>query len=184
MEFYFDYLDTTITLSGTSDAQSMDDTFVIRTVFAETATETDVSGTMMQGDKLIRSSAETTFRWCNNTTCSETRDDVESGIIQDIGLVNHEFPGQGNPNYITFSVPVTNDFSVTHAQLVTPGSWWDVTFDMTNAILFSSAPSAVDSRSTLLNIFSLDYNPDQENTTQETISVELIFSNTAPDETP
>ncbi|NOX49561.1 MAG: hypothetical protein GXP16_03375, partial [Gammaproteobacteria bacterium] len=181
----YDYLDATFTLSGTADSANMDNSFVIRTVFSATASADDVTGTMQLGDKLIRTSTETQFSWCDDTNCSDVRSDVAGNLITEAKLVNYTYPGDGNPNYVPFVVPISNNLTVSHAQLTTPESWWEVTFDMTNAIQFSLKPESISNRPSLLEAFELVYEPDQQNAGQATaISAKLLFSAIEPNVSP
>ncbi len=168
MEFSYDYLDATFTLENTAGGATLDKTFTIRTVFVTEATADDVSGTMSRGDKLIKTSEETTFRWCNSSGCAATRTDVAEGLIQESKLVDYEFPGQGNPEYIPFSVPISPSFTVTYEELTAEGNVWVVDFDMTGAIVFATTPDALSTEPDLLASFELSYEPDQNNAGQET----------------
>lgn len=168
MEFNYDYLDATFTLENTGAANVLDKTFIIRTVFVTEATANDVSGTMIRGDKLIRTNSETSFRWCNTTSCSANRSDVAEGLIQESKLVNYEFPGQGNENYIPFTVPIEPTLTVTYDELTAEGNVWSVDFSMTNAIIFETAPNALTTESGLLESFELSYEPSGDNNGQQT----------------
>lgn len=180
MEFLYDYLDATFTLSGTN-GNAADGVFVIRTVFAKTATADDVTGTMQQGDKLYKMSSESNFKWCNLSTCSETRDAVSSNIIQDTDIVNYPQPDEGNPNYVPFVVPVSPVLTVSEADL-NGGLDWAVDFNMTNVVLFldGETPVAISTLSSAIDVihyFKLSYSPSSTGEDTDTdISVSLSYT--------
>lgn len=176
MEFNYDYLDATVKLSGTADT-NLDGIYIVRTVFVTRATAEDVNGEMQQGDKLLRKIGETQFRWCNTSGCSTTRSDVATGLIQETKLVEYIYPGQGNENYIPFTVPVDNELKLSYEKLTAEGNTWSVDFDMTNAIKWHQAPSTFNSEGSILSNFELDYIPDQQHGdgSQPEISVTLTI---------
>lgn len=171
MEFNYDYLDATVELEV--PGSPMAGTWVIRTVFVDTATSSDVDGTMHRGDKLVRRAEEATFEWCDRGACSSMRSDE---AIQEPKLVDYVYPGDGNLAYIPFAVPVSNELMLTGDELREGGGMWSAAFDMTGAVRFSSPPAAILSRSDLLESFELRYAPDQAHPDDHTtISVNLEF---------
>jgi hypothetical protein len=165
IELNFDYLDATVVLTGTS---GIDGTYIVRTVFGETAENGDVSGEMSRGDLLVRAEAETAFKWCNATTCSATRGDVKSGLIQDGRLSTYESPGQGNPFYAPYAIELKESVTVTHAEISDESKVWQTDFDLENAIGFSKAPSTFTSVAAMVSAFSLKYAPSRGGAPNET----------------
>ncbi len=158
MEFNFDYLDAEFTLTGTSGGGA-DDTWIVRTVYATTATADDVSGTMQKGDKLIKADGRTNFQWCNAGGCSDTRSAVASGIYQDAAIVGFSPPAQGNQNYVRFEVTLSTPLTPTFAQLDAGGITWVANFNVANAITFAATPATLGSRQAVLNAFQLEDDP-------------------------
>lgn len=174
MEFNYDYLDAELTIDPAVGPAA--GTYVVRTVFVTEATAPDVEGTMRRGDKLIRTPEEGSFRWCNSALCSESRDEVADGLIQVPRLVEYQHPGQGNPSYAPFVVPLSNQLQLSGDDLATAGSTWSLQFDMTDAALLSTPPAQLTSQSDLLAAFELSYEPDQQHAGETTaISAVLDF---------
>lgn len=164
MELSFNYLDAKISINN----GALDNTFVVRTVYVD-----DPDAAWEQGDKLYRLSSETEadFKWCNSTTCSTTRSDVATGIIQDATVTEYEHNGDGNESYI----PVTANFGengvdaydVTFAQLADTTLTWTLDFDVSDAILWSEAPSTFTNVREMLTAFRLKFGPNQSTTQGE-----------------
>jgi hypothetical protein len=179
MEFNYDYLDAALRLEAGGAA---DGSYVVRTVFVTEATAADVDGTMLRGDKLIRRGDETRFQWCNATACSSDRAEVAVGLIRETKLVEHIHPGDGNPSYIPFSVPLANELRLTGDDLDTAGSVWSAAFDMTAAVRLHAPPETIATPSELLAAFELSYDPDQQHAGEMTrISVRLTYAPGAAD---
>jgi len=164
VELNFDYLDATITLTGTG---GIDGTYIIRTVFGETAENGDVTGEMERGDKLVRAESETAFKWCNETTCSASRGDVTSGILQDSRLSTYEHPGEGNPFYAPYAVELKESVKVTHAEISDESKVWETDFDLDSAVGFAKVPSTFTSVSAMLSAFKLKYAPGKGSNSDE-----------------
>lgn len=164
MEFDYEYLDAVVELGA---GGPMDGAWVIRTVFVTQASAPDVDGVMQRGDKLIRAWDETAFQWCGPSGCSAQRDAV-GGPTQEAKLVGYVFPGQGDPDFIPFAVPLSNALSLTGDQLNTAGQTWALSFDMHHAVLLHAAPEGLADRAALLAAFELSYEPDQQHAGQQT----------------
>lgn len=158
VELQFDFLDASLAFepgSGPLAGRS----FVVRTVFAESAEAGDTAGTMRRGDKLLRADGETSFRWCNASGCATERAAVEDGLVREAKLVGYERPGQGNPNYVPFVVPLVPQVEISHERLATEGNTWSVSFDMTHAVVFRESPAQLTGDAALLDAFELSYEP-------------------------
>lgn len=173
MEFNYDYLDATLTVAAGSP---VDETYVVRTVFVTEATASDVSGTMHRGDKLVRRADEPMFRWCGASACAAERDAVSGALVQEAKLVDYVDPGDGNPAYVPFAIPLANEVRLTGDELATPGSTWSVAFDMTNAVVLGRGPETFATEADLVAAFELSYSPDQQHGGEMTdIAVELTY---------
>lgn len=171
MEFNFDYLDATFELV---DAGALNGRYVIRTVFVSEAESDDVEGAMVRGDLLVKLPNESKFKWCGDNGCREVRDDVQSVIVQS-AIASHVFPGQGNPEYVTYSVPLKNKLRLSGAQLNEANALWTLDFDITNGVNWAqSIQNAMDVPS-LLRAFRLSYDSrgGQGSNSQTDISVTL-----------
>lgn len=177
LEFYYDYLDATVALSGPLAGDAASATWMVRTVFVTSAEADDVTGTMLRGDKLVRGPGDAAWRWCNAQGCSPDRDAVSDGLVVEDKLVNHVYPGNGPKAYIPFAVPLDPPLSLSSAEINTPGSLWSCAFDMVDAVRMNAAPGTVNSPQALLAAFELAYDPDQQHAGSEVrISAHLAFT--------
>ncbi|MEZ4236593.1 MAG: hypothetical protein R3F59_10640 [Myxococcota bacterium] len=174
MEFDFDYLDATVALPAGR--------FDVRTVFAVDATSPDVSGTMQRGDKLVRSADEpdAPWEWCSTGGCAVARDSVPGAVVQEPKLVDYVFPGQGNPEYIPFAVPLANDLALSADELAVDGALWSCAFDMTGAVRWRVPPAGLTDAAAVVDAFELSYEPDQQHagdTTAISVTLEVVPAN-------
>jgi hypothetical protein len=157
IEFKFDYLDTTFALTGTT---GVDATYTIRTVYVSEATASDVTGTMLRGDKLIKSSTETAFKWCSASGCSETR---PASPYQHAAIASWELaPGQqGGTDYtpVSFDIAAASQKTFTHATLSDITKVWTVDLAVANAVTFSAQPNTFDSVQEIVDKYSFAYAP-------------------------
>ena len=183
LEFYYDYVDTTLELAGPLAAGAPSATYKVRTVFVSEATASDVQGTMFQGDKLVLVPGAARWQWCSAAACSEDRAAVADGLVTEAKLVDHVHPGQGPVHYIPFTVPLDPPLSLSAAQINTPQSLWTCAFHMTDAVRMNAPPEGLDSPQALLAAFELAYEPDQQHAGDEVrISARVDF--TAGDAAP
>jgi len=163
-ELMYNYVDTTFKLTGTS---GVDGEYTVRTVYSTTATADDVTGTMEKGDKLIKSSAESRFKWCNSGACSETRSAVSTGIYQDSTVTGYVHPSDGNPDYVNVTANFPTAVDVTYSQLTDSAKVWTLDFSVTNGIVWASLPNTFSSVQSILNSFRLKFGPNQSTTQGE-----------------
>jgi len=176
LEFSYDYLDATLALDGPINGGSAA-TWQVRTVFVTEAEADDVSGTMYRGDKLVRGPGESAWRWCNAATCSEDRAAVAEGLVTEAKLVDYIYPGQGDPDYIPFAVPLDPPLSLSASQINTPESLWSCGFDMVDAVRLHATPETIATPQALLAALELAYDPDQQHAgTEVRISASVSFS--------
>lgn len=155
IESYFDYVDTAFVLSGTS---TLDDSYVIRTVMRKTAIESDVTGTMKLGDKLIRKSSEEKFRWCDASSCDHSKRPEKPLQDENILAIDSKNDSQpGNPDYALYSIDFTKNLTVTYEQISDPTHLWSLDFDVSNAISFKAVPSTLSNEVALVTNFSLAF---------------------------
>lgn len=147
MEFNFDWLDATFTLP---DGSPLAGEWVLRTVFVEEAHAPDVQGVMMQGDKLIRRADDATFWWCDKDACSPDAGALAAAPMFEPALTDAPAAGEGNPNYRSFAVPLSEPLSLTGDALRQPDGAWTAVFDMTDAVSLSVPPAHLDGAAQLL----------------------------------
>lgn len=155
LETAFDYIDATVTLSGTAN---IDGTYVVRTVMRASANATDTDGMMSIGDKLIREDEETEFRWCASDGCTYTT--RPSSPIQDTTILEADTGNDsepGNQNYVYYSIDLLEEVTTTYAELSDTTRLWTVDYDVTDALSFDAAPSTFDSELDLVMNFALEY---------------------------
>ncbi len=162
-ELMFNYVDVRFTLPG-----PLAGSYVVRTVYATSATAPDVAGTMALGDKLVRAEGESTFRWCNAAGCDEDRAAVAAGIIQDATVVDYAFPGDGNPDYVNVTANFLEAVPVSYALLQDPTRTWTLDFSVSDAIVWSVPPSEMADLPAMLDAFRLKFGPNRSTTYGET----------------
>ncbi len=158
VESYFDYIDATLTISG-SGSTDLDGKHTIRTVFRKTATVDDVTGNELRvGEKLIKKDGETTFRWCDTSSCTHTtRPDsplVSSTIVSAAAEAGQR---EGNGNYALYSIDFDAAFQVTYEQISDPSRLWTLTFNVTRALTFQNKISTYKTEAELVAGFELGY---------------------------
>jgi len=174
VELNFDYLDVAFTLTGTSGGTA-DGDYVVRTVFVDEATVEGFTEKLLRGDKLLQAPGETTFKWCNTTTCSATRATVATGLIVDSTLVDYEPAAQGNRAYPPYSIGLTEALTVTYPQISSLTNVWTLDFDLASAIQFTLAPSTFTTARDALTNFKLKYDPqsaDADDRIKATLTIE------------
>ena len=161
VELNFNYVDVTVTINN----GTLNDTYVIRTVYASNFDASDVDSTMQQGDKLYKASGDSKFSWCNSSSCNNDRATVASGLIQDSTVTDYVHPGDGNTSYIpvtaNFGENSANAVTVSYDELANTGLTWTLDFDVTNAIVWSAAPSTFSNVRDMLSAFRLKFGPNQ-----------------------
>lgn len=157
-ELSFNYVDATFQVNDSSPE------YTIRTVYSTTATAADVTGTMQQGDKLIKLPGETIFHWANATGTSANRSDVADGLFVDSTVVDYEHPGDGNPDYIPVTANFFEELPVTHELLTDTAKVWTLAFDLEDAIVWNIDPADITSPQQYVAAFRLKFGPNQSTT--------------------
>ncbi len=167
VEFRFDYLDSKIKLTGTSGA---DGEYTVRTVFVTAATSDDVTGTMYRGDKLIKGSSDTKFKWCSAAGCSETRPTTPYQVQS---LLDWEPRGQGGEYYpiVDFDILAADQKTFDHATLADTTKIWKVDLNVTDVVTWSSAPSGFTTVAQIVQNFGLDYDSDDGDSLTATFDI-------------
>jgi len=164
LETYFDYIDAEVTLVGTDDgANTLDGTYIIRTVFRKTATAEDIAeGESMQlGDKLIRVEGDETFRWCDASGCDNTtRPDDDEAPLQDSNLLtidanNNDQPG--NIDYALYSIDLDSEVTVTYEQISDLTRLWTIDYNVLNAVGWTNTPENFTSEKDIVENFVLEF---------------------------
>ena len=153
MEFNFDYVDATIELKA---GTPVDGRYIVRTVFVSDARAPDVEGTMKRGDLLLRQPNDLKFLWCGGNGCLPDREQVTDRIV-DSSLVSYIYPGQGNPDYVPFVVPLSNSLKLSGEQLNTPSQVWKLDFDMTGSVQLRQPPEDIVDLPSLMRAFQLSW---------------------------
>ncbi|MBN2716583.1 MAG: hypothetical protein JXX14_12070 [Deltaproteobacteria bacterium] len=161
VELSFNYVDATFQVSDTAPV------YTIRTVYASTATASDVTGIMQRGDKLIRLPGETAFQWANSAGTSTSRQEVETGLFADKTVTGYKFPGQGNPDYVPVTANFYEELPVTYALITDSTKIWTLEFDLSNAILWENDPTTFTSPQAYVAAFRLKFGPNQTTTMGE-----------------
>lgn len=154
IEFKADYFDTTFILTGTG----ANGTYTVRTVFVTTATASDVTGTMQRGDKLIKASGETAFKWCTASGCTADR---PTSPYQQSAIASWVPSAQGGVYYtpIVFDIAEASQKTFDHATISDTTKIWEVDLGITNAITWGAAPSTFTNIQSIVQHFSLAYTP-------------------------
>jgi hypothetical protein len=134
LEFNFDWLEATV-------AFGEGPTWVVRQVFATTATSDDVDGEMRKGDVLIRAEDASTFSWCSDDGCSSERPTAPHA---DAALAEPSWPGDGNPDYTPVVIPVEPTATIDGAALRAGGLSFDVALALEGAVRLDGAPEPGD----------------------------------------
>jgi hypothetical protein len=157
IEFKVDYLDTTFALTGTGGVNG---TYTIRTVYVSEATASDVTGTMYRGDKLIKSSTETAFKWCAASGCTATRPTLpyQHAAIASWTLAEGQ---QGGSDYVpvSFNIAADKQKVFTQSTLADTSKVWTVDLTVSNAVTFSAAPSTFTTVQQIVEKYSFAYTP-------------------------
>lgn len=160
VEVLFDYLDTKFTLTGTnSGGGQYDGEYTLRTVFRKTATATDVGGgssPMQWGDVLVKLPGESEWKWCDSTGCSTTRP-TSPHQMTEVASAAANPPAEGNPNYVSYAIDLSETLNVTYAQISSTTNQWTIDFNLSNAVAFDAAPSSFTSSQAVVDNFNLLY---------------------------
>jgi hypothetical protein len=178
MEFNFDYIDATFTIPSDQGAGAAvaGKTYTVRVFYVNDGEVSDIvsgtSSTVSIGDKLLKGPNSSTFSWCDGSSCSHTT--RPSGVLRDDKLVNYSFPGEGNTNYVVFSVNLATPMVFTKTNAET-GDWlFSVDFSVANAAIFSvSSWASITSESEMVNAFRLLGEPGSQGTS---VTVDLSKS--------
>lgn len=156
-ELSFNYVDATFTIGESQQ------TYVIRTVYGESMTGPDVSGTMYMGDKLILLPGETQFQWANTTSTNPERSAVAEGLIREPTITEYVFPTE-HRNYIPVTANFLQNLLVDYELITDPEKVWTLRFDLGNAIVWREDPSTLSTPQELLDAFRLKFGPNQSTT--------------------
>lgn len=154
IEINFDYLDVVFTVPSSAADTLAGQKYVIRQVYVDETTASDVNGKMFMGDKLVRRSIESSFRWCNAEDCDHTTRPSDATIDPNLKPSR----GGGNSHYAIFSIPLAGDATIPFTkEEALQGNWrFDVSFDLRDAAVFDFSDwSEAVSESALVNAFRL-----------------------------
>ena len=153
-ELYFNYVDATFTLN--------EQEYTVRTVYATSWTADDVTGTMNQGDKLIKLAGGTEFFWANAAGTSADRSAVSSGLIQDVTVTAYIQPSDGNQDYVPVTANFMEEFPVTYSLITDTTKVWTLEFILDGAIVLDWAEdlATLTEPQDILAAFRLKFGPN------------------------
>jgi len=161
-ELNFNYVDAEFQLGEPAQ------TYVVRTVYCTSFRADDAAEAMQKGDKLIKLPGETRFQWANQNGLSTSRADVADGLMQDATVTGYYSPdGKGNPDYIPVTANFHEELPVTYGQITDTGSVWTLSFDLSDAIVWSQDPATFQGPADIVNAFRLKFGPNRSTTQGE-----------------